>query len=187
MIQLKFSAQTQPSKPDQIAVIMLPSKRRTQPRSVLSCILLTGNFPTPYLASSQPSPDGRAGTAPIPAAKYEVSPYSIPLKGQWQQNNATLTQLSRCIYHHLPVSLTEGSITSSAPPTPSSHCPANQPHITSLPPHPPEQWLGKPPPPLPIQTDCIFGTFQSISLLPKLQIPPQAPPLCGCPLRLLYS
>ena len=31
--------------------------------SVLSCILPTGHFPTPYLASSHPSPDGGVGFA----------------------------------------------------------------------------------------------------------------------------
>jgi len=33
----------------------------------------------------------------------------------------------------------------------------------------------------------IFDTFQSISLQPKLQISPQAPPLCECPLRLFRT
>jgi len=41
---------------------MLPSKHKIQP-SCSTSIFPTGHFPTPYLASSQPSPDGRAGTA----------------------------------------------------------------------------------------------------------------------------
>jgi hypothetical protein len=90
--KLTFYVQTQPFKSDLNFVILLPSKHKIQPScstSVLSCVLHTSHFPTPYLASSQTSPDGRAGIdcletfnavdfAPAPTIKYQVSPYSIP-------------------------------------------------------------------------------------------------------------